>query len=238
MRSIFLKGFALLTFLLSTSSVSSQETIMIEARRLPSTCVDPLLCVPMSELVLRNIASFSNKESREVMSFINRISSVRGLTDERYDQLNSSKRAIADKYHPSEMSEKLLFLRQHPGFYFDTEVLDGANVTQSFGGYIKTQLQGAGVTFLTKQEWENTPGRPQIKVRYSDRRESEGCIIPFSVSLTISEEAVLVRDADLKVPAVIWSKTVRQNLANRNYTVQSALREAVEYFLEDWRAAK
>ena len=91
--------------------------------------------------------------------------------------------------------------------------------------------------FLSKEEWQATPGRPQLKVRYSARKESEGCIIPFSVSISVIEEAVLVRDADLKVSATVWAKTVRQNLANRNYTIQSALREAVEQFNADWRSA-
>ncbi|WP_421749827.1 hypothetical protein [Cognatishimia sp.] len=223
-------------FLFSSHAVAN-ELVLLEARRLPQACGEPLSCIPQSQLLVRNIAALDQRESREIMSFLNRISSIRGISDTHIDTLNTSKAVIAKRYHAPAKAEKLDLLRHHPGVYFDTEKLDQKEDTQSFGSYVKTQLGAAGVKFLSKEDWEETPGRPTLTLRYSARRESEGCIIPFSVSLSISEEAVLVRDASLKVSGTIWAATTRQNLANTNYTSTSALRETVDKFLTDWKMA-
>ena len=90
MKAIIFSGLLVLGYFMQAQPGFTQETVLIEARRFPQACRDPLQCIPESQLILRNLASFGTNESREVMSFLNRISSIRGITDERYDRLNSS----------------------------------------------------------------------------------------------------------------------------------------------------
>lgn len=219
------------------TKADAQSNIVIEVRRLPMACSQPLQCLPDSRLLLRNIASLNQSETRDVLSFLNRISAIRGLSDRDVDPLKTSKPPDFAKLHLISKSEKVDLLKAHPGVFFDTSVLDKNAVTYDFADYVQTQLSAIGVNFLTEDELEVTPGRPRLTVRFSPQRESEGCIIPFSVYMSITEETVLVRDAELKVEATIWSSTTRQNLANRNYTQTSALRETVEKFTVDWKAA-
>jgi hypothetical protein len=143
-----------------------------------------------------------------------------------------------NKFHAQMPSEKRELLRDHPGVYFDSATLDSVPESEGFSEFLRTQLTAAGVRFLTKDEWLQMPGKPKLTVRYSRHRESEGCIIPFSVHLSITEEAVLVRAPDLKATSTIWSATVRENLANRNYRPTSAIRELVDKFLRDWTNAQ
>ena len=90
---------------------------------------------------------------------------------------------------------------------------------------------------LTKEEMEMTPGRPTLTVNFSPRRESEGCIIPYSVSMAIKEEVVMVRDTTIKLSGNAWAGSVRENLANRNFTPTSALNEVLQKLEKDFTAA-
>lgn len=213
------------------------DWIMIEARMVPQNCAKPMECIPKSSLILRNLAFMEQKETRELALFLNRIATVRGLGEPQKDPLNYSKPQMVDTFHAQATVEKQRLLKDHPGVYFDSTSLDSIAEVETFSDYIRTHLSSVGLKFLSKDELERTPGRPKLSVRFNRHRESEGCIIPFSVSLSITEESVLVRDPSLKTTSTIWSGSVRENLANRNDRPSSAIRELVEKFQVDWQAA-
>lgn len=214
------------------------DWVMIETRLVPQTCSKPLECMPKSSLVLRNMAFLEPTETRELTLFLNRIATIRGISDVMIDSLNYSQAPLVERFHKVALSEKSAFLRHHPGVYFESTKLDETPETEAFSDYVRTNLLAAGVPLLSKEEHDKTPGRPKLTIRYSKHRESAGCIIPFSLTLSITEEVVLVRSPGLKTTTTIWSGTVRENLANRNYSLTSGIRELVDKFLEDWRAAQ
>lgn len=214
------------------------DWVMIEARLVPQTCSKPMECIPKSSLILRNLAFMEQAETRDITMFLNRIATIRGISDTTTDALNLSTPALVNKFHEQTPSDKHELLRDHPGVYFDSKTLDSVPESEGFSDFLRTQLTAAGVRFLAKDEWQKMPGKPKLTVRYSRHRESEGCIIPFSVNLSITEEAVLVRSPGLKTTSTIWSGTVRENLANRNYKPTSAIRELVDKFLCDWTSAQ
>ena len=135
------------------------------------------------------------------------------------------------------MAEKLAPLVNHPGVHFDSTALDADPLTAGFAGHIRTSLSQAGVRFLSKEEMEATPGRPRLSIRFQPRSESEGCIMPFSVSLSVSEETVMARNPAIKLSGTAFAATAKENLANRNYSPESALHEVVTQFVESWQAA-
>lgn len=221
-----------------TAGAEPVDWVMIEARLVPQTCSKPMECIPKSSLILCNLAFMEQADTRDITLFLNRIATIRGISDTTTDALSFSTPALVDRFHEQEPSEKRELLRDHPGVFIDATALDSDPESAGFSDFLRTQLTAAGLRFLTKGEWALAPGRPRLSVRYSRHRESEGCIIPFSVHLSITEDAVLVRSPSLKSTSTIWSGTVRENLANRSYRPSSAIRELVEKFLHDWNAAQ
>lgn len=220
----------------SRAGAEEIDWVMIEARLVPQNCSKPLECVPKSSLILRNLAFMEQDETRELALFLNRIATVRGI--DAKDNLNYSSPMMIQTLHQKPKADKPLLLKGHPGVYFDSTTLDSISESKAFSEFVRVQLSAAGVRFLSKEEVEHIPGRPKLSIRFNRHRESEGCIIPFSVSMSISEETVLVRNPALKTTSTIWSGSVRENLANRNYRPESAIRELVEKFLADWNAAQ
>lgn len=221
-----------------SQSTQPVDWVFFEARLLPKSCAKPVECIPKSSLILRNLAFVDPKDTREITLFLNRLATIRGISDEAVDALNYSKPLLVNRFHAERAPEKTALLRHHPGVYFDSTALDANPETRALSDYLRTRLTAAGMRFLSKEEMEQTPGRPKLSLRYARHRESEGCIIPFSLSLTISEEVVLIRDPELKSTTTIWSGTIRENLANRNYRPASGIRELVDKFLVDWLEAQ
>lgn len=187
-----------------------------------------------SQLALRNLIHLPRSERNVLLQVLNSAASIRGLPEELPTQSNMSTDSMIPVLHPIPKAEKLAPLINHPGVYFDPTTLDSNVETGNFSPYIRQELTKVGVRFLTKEEWENTPGRPVLSVRFSKRAESAGCIIPFSVSLSISEETAMVRNPSIKINGNAWSGVVKENLANLNFTPMSALVKIVDNFVKDW----
>lgn len=230
-------GLAFVVVMAHWPAATAQDWLLIETRRVPNQCSQPVECIDRSVLLARNMAYLSHSDRDTVTQFLNQIATIRGIPDDMAMQSQLSVPQVIETLHPLPMSEKLAPLVAHPGAYFDPETLDGTEATAGFGTYVATELQRAGFRILTEAEMEVTPGRPKLRVRFSKRSESAGCIIPFSISMSISEEVAMVRNPALKLSANAWSKLVKENLANSNYTPRSALEEAVKAFVSDWQTA-
>ena len=225
---------ALLLGIFTAFPAQAQNWLQIEARDIPAACTRPASCTDRSELALRSILNISQTERNVLLQTINRMATVRGLPDDFQRQSVIVPESMIEIIHPMPAAAPLSLLANHPGVFFDSVALDKNEETAGFGPYIREHLSAAGVRFLTEEELERTPGRPRLTVRLTPRSESEGCIIPFSVSMSISEEAVMVRNPSLKVSANAWSKVAKENLANKNYTPMSSLSQVVEQFVTDW----
>jgi len=219
---------------LTVGPAAAQSWLLVEVRDLPGQCTRPISCMGQSELALRNLIHLHREDRNSFLQLLNSAASIRGLSEEDQTVSNIDAESMIAALHPIPKAQKLTPLINHPGVFFDPTALDAEEATNNFSPYIREQLNNAGVRFLTKEEWENTPGRPTLSVRYSKRTESAGCIIPFSVSLSISEETVMVRNPSLKVNGSTWSGQSKENLANLNFTPMSALVQVVENFVKDW----
>lgn len=213
---------------------SADNWLMVETRTVPNACEHPLICLPKSRLESRHLLNLSRKNRASFDSFLTSAASISGIPDT----------ALAGLYPPDhtalhalEISPKLAPLRDHPGVYFDSQRLDDEEATKGFSEYIRNQLQAMGLKILTRKDWETTPGRPILSIRYAARLESAGCIVPFAIYMTIKEDVVLVRRPDTKIEATIWTSSRRQNLAHTNHSPTTALHELIDKFEKDWRKA-
>lgn len=208
---------------------------MIEARLIPQDCGHPLSCLNRSRVTVRNIMSLTEQANWNLTHTLNSMATLRHIPD-------SAVQSIAPAANPAVLhelppAEKPSLLTNHPGVYFDSTRLDDGELTANFGEHIRSTLMAAGLKFLTEEERDATPGRPTLSVRFTERAESGGCVIPFAVSMSISEEAVLARNPNLKVTGTAWSGNQKENLANFNYTPMTALQELTEKLANDYRAA-
>lgn len=229
--------FAILLWGATATQAKAQGWILLEARDVPDQCTRPVSCIDRSTLVMRNLLNMTSADRNVLLQTLNQMSTIRGLPEDLGNSAVIVPESMIPVLHPLPKAEQLAPLMGHPGVYFDPKSLDANEATAGFSGMIISQLSAAGVRFLSQEERENTPGRPTLSVRFSARTESAGCIIPFSVSMSITEETVMVRNPALKMSGAAWSRTVRQNLANLNYTPTNALNEAIVAFIKDWKAA-
>ena len=231
--------FRLLTFFLAIWCLQphfamAEDWLLVETRKVPDRCDHPLICLPQSELASRNLLKLTRKNQKSFFGFLKSVSSISGIPDAAVAGLHPPEPEIL---HELVLAPKLGPLIDHPGMYFDSQKLDDVEATASFSSHLRKHLEALGVRFLTKEEWEGTLGKPTLSIRFTARLESAGCIVPFSVSMTLKEEVVLVRDPSQKINATIWSYSRRQNLANTNYAPDNSLREIVAKFEKDWREA-
>ncbi|KAJ56059.1 hypothetical protein ACMU_09885 [Actibacterium mucosum KCTC 23349] len=216
-------------------AAQSKEWIYVEARTLPTGCSDPLSCLDQARPILRNLMRITKDERATLLRVVNTISSIRGITDA--DIQPNDVMAMVPQLHKLPVADRLAPLVNHPGVYFDSSALDADPDLAGFSAFVRRELSAAGLTFLTKEQMEATPGRPTLTVRYSERRESAGCIIPYAISFAINEEYVMVRNPNLKKTTAIWSAATRENLAIAHFTAMDALKEGVEKLAADFRDA-
>ena len=225
--------FSGLLLVLLSLPVSARETIYVEAQRLPEGCTHPDKCQGRGQSLLRSILFLSAKERNSLTLFLNRMATIRGLPPPRV----APSKPDPVQLHALPAAAKGALLRNHPGVYFDSTALDGNPLTAEFGKMVRETLTQAGVRFLSKEEVARIPGKPTLAVRLTARKETEGCIIPFSVSMSLTEESVLVRNPDLKTTSTVWAGSARENLTILHYTPRSALKEIIQKFATDWKQA-
>jgi len=213
----------------------ADSLLLVDVHQMPLDCLTPKECIEQAEPLMTNILSLSRDETSALTRVLNSSAVVRGLHPSATSGLCRAK--IPKELHELPKSDRPAALVNHPGVYFDSARLDGTDATADFAGKVRDTLKRIGLKIWPKEGGEATPGRPTLSVSYSARKESEGCIIPFSVAISIKEEVVLVRDLTLKTSATVWAASARQNLANLNYTHQSALNELLEKFVKDYQKA-
>ncbi|MHA7875641.1 hypothetical protein [Roseivivax sp.] len=222
------------------SDTAPTNWLLIEARSLPNTCHQPLECLPDSTLILRNLVQTAPDEREALTLFLNRIASIRSVPpmSQPLEPAPLQFTQISKLLHDLGQAERIDLLKGHSGFFLDEEALLANSGTVPHANQLREALLAGGVPLLTKPQWQAQPGRPKLTLRFAPRSDSAGCIIPFSMTLSLTEEAALLRNPELKVSATVWSKTSRQNLANLNHTPAHALSDVISAFVSDWQNAQ
>ena len=216
-------------------SLQSDALLLVDVHEMPIDCPTPADCINAASPLMTNILSLSNDESSVLQRILNSSAIVRGLPRDITSGLCAP--PPQEDFHDLPKAERLAPLIKHPGVFFDSAKLDGNEATANFSKEVREVLERIGLKQLSKEELEETPGRPTLSVSFSPRRESEGCIIPFSVAISIREEVVMVRDTSIKLAGSAWAGSVKEDLANRNFTPYSALNKVLQKLEKDFAAA-
>ena len=208
-----------------------KRVILVDIHELPEDCSTADACMRNAVPVGTNILSLPGTEAERLASALKARSWATDMTSEARGGL--CHRAMPEYLHTRPDADKLAALRDHPGVFFDTTKLDATEGSETFSAQVRTALEAVGLPILSEDEWANTPGRPTLSVSYSAGRDNGGCIVPFSVSLSIKEDAVLVRRPGVKTSVSVYSAAGRQDLANTNYTHLDALSDVLAKFAAD-----
>ncbi|MEL6934431.1 MAG: hypothetical protein AAGK67_16295 [Pseudomonadota bacterium] len=213
----------------------AKELILVELRSIANNCEDAIKCIDESKLVLRNLLSFDGETKTGVVELFNRLAVTRDLPERAAaepDPVSFIPMLVALK--PSTKADALRGLKM---VHFDSETLSKNESLLPFVLHVQDMLKELGIKELTKEEIAKVPGSATLNVRFSAQKESAGCITPFSVSFSVTEEVVMVRNPNVKLKTSIWSASSKENLANRNYKPFNALEDAVAKFVTDYRGA-
>jgi hypothetical protein len=214
----------------------AETWLLVEVRAMPQGCSNPMRCLHQTTVVVRNFLSLTYADKRKFARRLNSMAVVRALPDSVMETVLGHTPNKEPDLHDIPVSPKAEILRGHPGVYFDASGLERDSETASFAAYVRKEFDRIGLRILTEQERDATPGRPTLALRFQKRSENEGCISPFAVSLSITEEVIVARAPDVKIAVTVWSGRVAQNLANLHYTPESALRDMIDKLVADYQS--
>jgi hypothetical protein len=102
---------------------------------------------------------------------------------------------------------------------------------------VELRLRKAGVSVLTKEEWEKTPGKPYLYVNvnafvYPD----EPALCVYNIRMELQEMVTL--DRGLRAPDTIWPKERRMVVGKGNIRkIRDVIGDQVDKFINEYLAA-
>lgn len=138
-----------------------------------------------------------------------------------------------------EIADKLATLRGLEGVFADLRGVIGppgyrSNFGQDSHAFLMKAFADAGIPLLTREQIEEAPGRPQLKLRYSI--EVVGCK-PWAVYLSLVQTVVLTRDTRIMIETTTWSASARQSEEDIGYGPYDAVEDVIRLFVADYLEA-
>ncbi|PIB22828.1 hypothetical protein BFP76_09865 [Amylibacter kogurei] len=142
-------------------------------------------------------------------------------------------------YEKMEISDKLAPLKNLPGVYFKLDGVrgptdDGGKFGKQLHGYVTDAMNKAGIPILTKEELENTPGKPQFSASFSGT-QSNGCT--WRVSAMLKQTVLLSRDLSVKLASTTWASFGGFDAAQPKQDEFDALTMLIDKFITDYKKA-
>lgn len=114
-----------------------------------------------------------------------------------------------------------------------------ANYGGDFGKTLQTTMgqkcAEAGLTYLTKDEMEKIPGKPQLNIYFSNTDPDSGC--HFSVYTGMSQTAPLTRNHTVKLRVGTWGMSGGYSTKQPNRSEFDAILVVVDKFIADYQRA-
>ena len=214
--------------------------IFVEALVFPTGCETWSTCVESATANHRNFLTLDDSLTESFLVTLDAIADIRNVPPPPELEPEANAINITDVIpilSVYEVTKGADVLRGLPGVYFDASKVTGEGYAERFVLEFTEMLNAAGIPVLTEEEALLLPGAGKMSVSLSVTTDNGGCILPFSASLSLKEELVLVRDPTIKLIAGTWSGSVAQNFANTNYGGYNALQDAAQKFIDDYLAA-
>ncbi len=205
-----------MTLPISTGAQDSPKkfTWMIWEQRAvnPQLCSAKNLCKPQKKFITRLIEEPTNEKAQQMLGAIDQLAKLRGTPVEHPESPRMCQQTEAGKilgFNPEawELSDKLAALRNLPGVYFSVQNLKGpSHYSSSFGADLQKTMfkrfKEAGLHILTEEQMEQTPGKPQLNIYFSNANAKTGCTYSLFASLT--QTMLLTRNHTTKLKVGTW----------------------------------
>ncbi|MEM8980940.1 MAG: hypothetical protein AAGD04_15755 [Pseudomonadota bacterium] len=244
MRFIF--GLSILLLNAIPAAAIEQNTIWVMWERVlgtPALC-DGEDCAPQSEFRSHFLEGLPQAEARALFDDWTPLARLTGAADIAHSTMPACTAEEEPEIFTLAESERALVekietLRGLEGIFADFRGARGPSwMRENFGEtvdlFMRKALAKAGIPLLTREQMEETPGRPQLTVRFSP--EVQGCR-PWSVSLSVKQTMVLTRDTRMMLEGTTWSASQRQSEEDVDFGPLDAAETAILAFVEAYRQA-
>jgi hypothetical protein len=250
MSRILLPSFLLLLFAVASPSIGQEQSNRMwftwESLQTNSElCRERNVCGPISTYITRLIEEPTAAKAKEMTGAMDQLAKLRGYPADHPDSPKVCQNVEAAKvlgFNPEmwQMSEKLDTLVGLQGVYFSLEKLKApAGYEGPFGEQVHAEVvkkfTAAGITVLTKEQMELTPGKPHLNIFFSNTNPDTGCW--FSVFSSLSQTALLTRNHTVKFKAGTWGSGGGYSADHPDRDEYAAIMLVIDKFIEDFQTA-
>lgn len=211
----------------------------------PDLCKAKSYCQPISTYISRLVEEPNRKGAQSMIGALDKVAKKKKLPVEHPEapnicQLTNSQTILGFEAESWPLSEKLDALRDLKGVYFSLEKLKppegyegafGLNVQHA----VTDMMESAGISVLTEDEMEQTPGKPHLNIYFSNTNPDTGCW--FSVFASLSQTMLLTRNHTVKLKAGTWGTSGGYSADDPDRSEFDAIMMVVSKFISDYRMA-
>lgn len=208
-------------------------------------CQDKDLCHPVSRYLTRLVEITDTPKAEQMTGAVDRLASVRNQPVDHPDAptwcaMTDAAKILGFDAEHWPMAEKLAGLKGLQGVYFELGKLKGpAGYDGPFGTQVHQSVvqkfKDAGIPVLTKDEMEQTPGKPHLNIYFSNTNPDTGCW--FSVFASLSQTMLLTRNHTIKVKAGSWGFSGGYSADHPTRAEFDAIMLVADRFIEDFKKA-
>ncbi len=242
---IFVSCIVLIPF--TVSAQSKNYTWMVWEQRAvdPQLCRKKGVCTPQRNFITRLIEEPTEQKAREMLGAIDQLAIMRGTPVEHPEAPKMCRKIEAGKilgFDPElwEISDKLAALKGLQGVYFSVQAIKGPKGYKGAFGLdlqksMTDRFHAAGLPVLTEDQMDQTPGKPQLNVYFSNTKPETGCT--YSVFVSFTQTMLLTRNHTVKLKVGTWGASGGPSADDPNTNELGAILRVIDKFLSDYRRA-
>ncbi len=208
-------------------------------------CAEKGHCDPISRYIVRLAEETDRAAAEQLTGSMDRIAEAQGRPADHPEAPNWCQQTDAQTILGFEAeswpeSEKIRALEGLQGVYFDLNSLRSpTGFVGEFGASVQAEavqkFKLAGIPVLTKEEVEQTPGKPKLAIYFSLTNPDTGCW--FSVFASLTQTMLLTRNHTVKLRAGTWGTSGGYSPDFPDRPEYDAIMLVVDKFIDDFKKA-
>lgn len=208
-------------------------------------CQTKALCTPQRKFITRLVEEPTEQKAREMLGAIDQLAKLRGHPVEHPDTPAICRHTEAAKiigFDPElwDVSDKMSALKGLKGVYFSVRNLKSPKGYSGAFGYnlqnaMEHRFQTAGLQVLSEEQMEETPGKPQLNIYFSNTNPKTGCT--YSVFASLTQTKLLTRNHTTKLKVGTWGASGGPSAKHPNANEFDAVIRVVDKLLDDYKRA-
>jgi hypothetical protein len=208
-------------------------------------CQTKDLCTPQRKFITRLIEEPTEQKAREMLGAIDQLARLRGQPVEHPETPKICRQIDTSKilgFNPEvwDLSDKMAALKNLPGIYFSVTNIKGpSGYSGDFGlnlqNAIESRFHKAGLPVISEEQMEQTLGKPQLNIYFSNAKPDTGCT--YSVFASLSQTMLLTRNHTTKLKVGTWGHSGGPSNDHPDSDEFDAIIRVVDKLLDDYKRA-